>query len=274
LSALAGYVLCCTPALAQQVTPDPKELVRQAVANELASPFVTENCTYQYHRIVSGKQETRLMIKSSDLVVGKLVRVGTAPVSHDEETREDQRLRSLLENPLEQDRERKRQRKLESDLRALLGAMPEAFRYTQTQTEMDPQHRLLVHVAFQPAPDFKPASLDQEVLRGMMGTMVIDDAGKQIVRVEAQLFRNVDFGWGVLMHLYKGGTLLLDRDPAAQAASNIRVFALNVNGRILLLKQLEIRWSFDHFACFHHDLSLASAIAMLTSSNVAQLSPQ
>lgn len=207
------------------------------------------------------------MIKSNDLVVGKLVRIGNMPVSQDLDKKEDEHLRHILENLHEQEQQRRQQQKFEGHMRALIQAMPEAFHFTQAQTETGPQGQRLIDLKFEPAGDFKPASTELEVLRGLVGTVTIDEAKKQIVRLEAQLFRDVDFGWGILIHLNKGGKLALDREPTDGTACNIRAFSINADGRVLLLKKLQVHWSFDHFACFRHSLSLASAVAMLTAPN-------
>jgi hypothetical protein len=268
----AVYVCLLSPATFGQQAAGPQQLVRQAVANELASPFFTGNCTYQYHREVSGTEETRFMVKSSELVVGKLLRINGTPLSPDREQSEDRRLRELLDDPQKQERERRQQQRFEHQARALVEALPTAFRYTQMQFETGSHGQSLVHLQFQPAADFKPTTATLELLRAMTGSMVIDEAKKEIVRLEARLFRDVDFGWGVLVHVSKGGTLVLERDPSGQTVSNIRKLSLDVNGRILLVRKLEIHWSFDHFACFANNLSLRSAIAMLTTSNFAQMS--
>jgi hypothetical protein len=250
-----------------------QELIRQAIANELKSPFVTQNCTYQYHRQNSGTQETRFMIKTSDLIIGKLISIGNVPVSQDQQEKEDQRLQQLLTDSRQQDRQRKQQQRFEDQLRALIQAMPAAFRFTESQTESAPDGRSLVHFTFQPSPDFKPANIDLELLRGLAGTMVIDARRKQILQIQAHLFRDVDFGWGLLAHLNKGGTFLLEREPAAGTSENIRNFSMAVNGRILVLKKFDLHWDFDHFACFRQPVGLAAAIGMLASPTLLSAIP-
>ena len=212
------------------------------------------------------------MIKSSDLLVGKLIRVDDAPIPPDREEKEDQQLRELLANSSEQAERRKQQRRFEDRLRALVQAVPQAFEFTETQTETGPEKHQWVTYAFRPAPDFKPPSIDLEVLRGLAGTMVVDATRNQIVRFNAHLFRDVDFGWGVLVRLKKDGNLFFQRDAAEGNRWNIRELSLNVNGRILLLRKLEIRWTFDHFACFREPVALASAVAMLTAPSISPCS--
>lgn len=205
------------------------------------------------------------MVKTSDLIIGKLISVGNVPVSQNQQEKEDQRLQQLLTNSRQQDQQRRDQQKLEDQMRGLIQAMPTAFQFAETQTERGPDGKNLVHFTFQPAPDFKPANIDLELLRGLAGTMVIDATRKQILQIQAHLFRDVDFGWGILVHLNKGGTFLLEREPADGEAENIRNFSMTVSGRILLLKKFDMQWNFDHFACFRQPVGLAGAIGMLAS---------
>src|SRR6516225_6127418 len=201
-------------AAAQSRTQAGPELIRQSVANELASDFVTQNCSYQYHRQVSGKWETWLMVNSRDLLVGKLIRIDNAPIPPDREEKEDRRLRDVLANSAEQAEQRKQQRRFEDRMRALVRAIPQAFEFTETQTEIGPEKHKWVHFAFRPAADFKPPGTDLEILRGLQGTMVVDATKSQILQFNAHLFRDVDFGWGMLVHLKKAGNLFFQRDPA------------------------------------------------------------
>ncbi|HXW91898.1 MAG TPA: hypothetical protein VEK33_15210 [Terriglobales bacterium] len=245
-----------------------QELVRQAVANEQASPFLAKECTYQYHRLVYGKHETLEMIKTSDLIVGKVVRIDNRPISKAEEHKEDDELRRLLHDASAQQQQRKRQQRFEHYIRELIQSLPQAFRYTETDTEVGAQGARLIHLNFQPAPDFHPASADLEVMRGLSGVMVIDDQRKRIVKLDAHLFRDVDFGWGILVHLNKGGSLLLEREPANPPGADVQNLTLNIDGRILLFKKLEIQWNFDHFRWFDRAIDLASAVNLLTAPDV------
>jgi hypothetical protein len=264
---IATFVLCSL-AFAQG-SHDVQELVRRAVGNEQGSPFLAKECTYQYHRLVSGRHETLQMIKTNDLIVGKVVRIDNAPVSKDEQQKENDELRRLLHDSGAQQQQRKRQQRFEHYIRELIQALPQAFRYTETETEVAADGARLIHLTFQPAPGFQPASADLEVMRGLSGVMVIDDQRKRIVKLDAHLFRDVDFGWGILIHLNKGGNLLLEREPTSPPGANILVLTVNIDGRILLFKKLGIHWSFDHFAWFDRDLDLASAVSLLTAPDMA-----
>jgi hypothetical protein len=268
LGVMVALTLATEISRAQQTSTSVQELVRQAVATELSSPLVTQNCTYEYQREVSGKRETLFMVKTSNLVVGKVVGVDNARVSDDQEQKEDARLRHLLQSSSEQEQLRKKQHRFEQFMRELVEALPDAFHYTKVPIQGAPGAHL-TQLAFQPAPEFHPARTSLELLRGLSGTMVIDNQTKQIVKFEANLFRDIDFGWGIVVHLNRGGNLRLERELTGQPHSNIRSFSVNTQGRILLLKKLEIHWSFDHFGYLRRNLDLATAVDMLTTPSIA-----
>ena len=263
--------VCLTPiylpsiCLAQKTPAVTEEMVREAVKTELSSPFVTENCTYEYHRSISGKQERLKMVKSSDLVVGKVVEIGGTPITPGEEKKEDAQLRRLLHDTSEQEEQRKKQQKFEQYTRQLMEALPDAFDYRETQTEVAGAGARLVHLNFQPAPDYHPVTTSLDWLRGLSGEMVIDERRKKIVRFDGQLFRDIDFGWGILVHLDRGGKVRLERAVADQANSTLQAFILVFGARILLLKRMDVQVDFDHFVCLNRNIHLASAIEMLTN---------
>ena len=267
-----GVISACalSSVVLAQASHDTRELVRQAVANELTQPFLAENCTYQYHREVSGKHETLLMVRSNDgLLLGKVVRVDNVPLPEDEARKEDDRLRHLLNDSAAQQQQRRKQQRVEHYIRELIQAMPQAFRYTETKIESSADGGRLIHLAFEPALDYRPPSTELELMRGLSGVMVIHEQKKRIMRLEAHVFREIDFGWGILIQVNQGGSLLLEREPASPPGSDVRVFSLNIDGRILLLKKLNIHWSFDHFARLPRALDLASAVSLLTAPDVA-----
>ena len=256
--------------LAQKTPAATEELVREAVRTELASPFVTQNCTYEYNRSISGKQERLTMVKSSDLVVGKVVEIGGKPITQGEGEKQNAQLRRLLHDTAEQEQQRKKQQKFEQYTRQLMEALPDAFNYEENQSEVSGAGARLIHLSFQPAPDYHPAATNLEWLRGLAGEMVIDERRKKIVRFDGQLFRDIDFGWGILVHLDRGGKVQLKRATADPASSALQALMLDFDARILLLKRLDVQVEFDHFVCLNRNIDLASAVEMLTNPSHLQ----
>ena len=59
--------------------------------------------------------------------------------------------------------------------------------------------------------DFIPPDREAQVYHGMAGELWIDCAQKRMSRLDAHLISDVNFGWGVIGRLYKGGTILVSR---------------------------------------------------------------
>jgi len=53
--------------------------------------------------------------------------------------------------------------------------------------------------------------LELWVLQGMEGAMLINHVAERFVRVEAKLSRGVEFGWGILGRISRGGSFLLEQ---------------------------------------------------------------
>ncbi|MFZ3266185.1 MAG: hypothetical protein WA172_19420 [Terriglobales bacterium] len=88
--------------------------------------------------------------------------------------------------------------------------------------------------------NFDPPSRELRVLQGMAGTMLVDARLDRLVRVEAQLVRDVEFGWRILGRLYRGGTFRLEQQDVGSGRWEITILALHFTGKILLFKSIDI----------------------------------
>jgi hypothetical protein len=66
-------------------------------------------------------------------------------------------------------------------------------------------------IALRPNPEYKPTPHGERVIHAMSGSMTVDLQEKWMVQLSATLMRQVDFGFGVLGHLDKGGSVSLTR---------------------------------------------------------------
>ena len=87
----------------------------------------------------------------------------------------------------------------------MLSSLPDAFLYTYAGEQPGPNGSPLVHLTFKPNPKFNPPNHETMVYLGMQGDMLIDPKAARIAKIDGTLFKDVDFGWGILGRLYKGG---------------------------------------------------------------------
>ena len=216
-------------------TSEAGALVRQTVSNELAAANAGGHYMYRFHKQTPEGSETRDIIETRKWLIGRLIRKNGQALAPAAQQDEDERLRGLLTH-------RTRLAKLQEDqlydqarIRRMLKAMPAAFLYQRVRTETPDSGRKLVRLSFRPNPEFRPTSLQLRVLLGMRGTMLIDPVAKRLVRVDAKLFKDVNFGWGLLGRIYHGATFLLEQHGVGEHRWAITTLKLNYTNRKLLL---------------------------------------
>ena len=69
----------------------------------------------------------------------------------------------------------------------------------------------LVVIDFKPNSKWMPPNLESELLTGLEGRVWIDSRTRRMVRLEADVFRAVNIGWGMLARIYPGGTVTLQQ---------------------------------------------------------------
>ncbi len=144
-------------------------------------------------------------------------------------------------------------------------ALPDASEYTYAGTEVDDAGRSRVRLTFRPRSAYDPPSRELAVLTGMEGTMLIDATARRLVRVDATLIRDVNFGWGILGRLYRGGHFLLEQRDVGAGRWAITTLQLDFRGRALLLKSITIA-SLSRATDFRRmpdDLTLEQGLARL-----------
>ena len=68
----------------------------------------------------------------------------------------------------------------------------------------------------------------------------IDAKTKEIVRIEGDIFHPVNWGWGMLAHIYPGGKVDLEQTAASGARWNMTSFHEQVTVKALMVKTLSV----------------------------------
>lgn len=112
----------------------------------------------------------------------------------------------------------------------------EAFRdaYTVTWLGRDMlEGRALVKIHFEPKTDYQAHSIGTDLLSNSRVTVWLD-GDAQVVRLEAELVRDMAFGGGLLGKIYKGGRVTIDQLEAAPGLWMPRTTRYEVKGRKFL----------------------------------------
>jgi hypothetical protein len=236
---VAGLILAFSlVSMASAQGIDSEAIVTHAAHNELAShdlhPF-----RYTLRKVDDGKITTKEIIETKDGDIARLIAVGDKPLTPDAESAEIERLQTLLANPEIQEHRRKREQADTSRADEMVRLLPTAFIY-QFEGMVDGPNGPCYRFSMKPNPDFKPPDREAEVFSGMAGELWIDQRQERMVKLNAHLIADVDFGWGIVGRLYKGGTIVVEQKDVGDGHWEQILLRLNLEGKILLIKSLTI----------------------------------
>lgn len=270
-SILFFLLLAPLAATAQAPSAGPQQvvLVKKALAAELRAAQDTGHpMRYRLRKSSPRLTTTKDIVETREGAVARLMAINDKPLTQAEEQREQARLNSLLANPGLQ-RHRK-QGEGEDTQRALkvLRALPRAFIYQFAGAEAGPEGTI-DRFTFVPNPGFEPPDLETQALTAMAGTVWIDPNQTRIVRLEGHLQQDVDFGWGILGRLNKGGWIRIEQASVADGQWRIVHFQMVMSGRVLLKnKVFNTEQNETHFTPVPPALGYAKAIQLLRAAPV------
>jgi hypothetical protein len=208
-------------------------LVRRALAAELRTARDTQHpMRYQLRKWSPRQTSTKEILETRDGSVARLVQINDQPLNPADEQKEQARLDQLLSDP---SRQRHRKQAEDSDqghALEVLRELPNAFLYQFDGTGMGPTGKV-EKFTFRPNPLFIPPNLQTQVLTALTGELWIDIAQERVARLEGHLDHDVDFGWGILGRLNKGGWIVIAQADVGQRQWRVVRFQMVMNGRVL-----------------------------------------
>lgn len=239
----AGLFLAALPTVAARaadVNPNvnAEQIVRDAAYNEL---HARDNHPYRFtlRKDDNGKITTKEIIETSTGDVARLIAIDDKPLTARQNEAEIQRLQKLLADPSIEAHRRREEQKDSNRANEMIRLLPTAFIYHyegMVQGPSGPCYRF----SMVPNPKFNPPDRQAEVYHGMAGELWIDQKDKRMARLDMHLIANVNFGWGIIGQLFKGGTILVEQKNVGQNHWEQPLLKLRLHGKILMLKSLVI----------------------------------
>jgi hypothetical protein len=254
----------------QPAAIDPTALVRRATQNRLDADQNHRPLRFLLRKTDERHDTTKDIIETKDGDVARLVAIHGSPLSVQANQAELDRLNTLAISPEVQEHRHKREQKDADRVNRLMRLLPDAFLYRFE--DMAPCGAgECYRLSFSPNPHFVPPDEEANIFRGMAGEVWIDQAQERLTRLDAHLISDVDFGWGVLGRLDKGGTILLEQADIGGHDWEVTGMKVNLTGKALMVKSLsfQITEETSHFSPVSPDLDYRKAIQILENSTVA-----
>ncbi len=265
----AALTVATLPAAAQQSQSPtqleaPVTLVREVVYNELHDH--EQHGWWRYWVEKHDPKETLLEehMETSDGTLTRVHLMNGHPLDARGQQQEEARLQNLLNSPSQQASLKQAYIEDEKRIGRIVALLPDAFLYEDAGEENG-----LRHLHFRPNPDYPPHSMEARIFHAMSGDLWIDARMKHMARLKGQLGENVDFGFGILGRLYKGGWFELDRRQVGPADWKTERLEVHMNGRAMLFKTIaretsEVRGGFVPVPA---QMSLTQGMHMLNETN-------
>lgn len=228
------------PVQAQPTDPPtkPDDLLRQAVKNESTSEKDGYDGYYAWmDRLQKPRGSvTKLMVNTPQGILARTLAFNDKSLSATERQQDDERINRLLDPDKMRDKAKK-QREDQQHIERLLVALPDAFLCEYSEAAHD-EHTLRLECS--PNPRFSPPNYESQVLQGMKTVILIDREDRRIARIEGTLFRDVNFGWGFIGRLNRGGHIDITQSKVAGKHWGMTRMQLTFDGRVIVFKPLHI----------------------------------
>jgi hypothetical protein len=259
-----------TPANPQAAQPvDGTALVRRAIQNREETAKTHRPLRYLLRKTGEHRDTTKDIIETAQGDVARLIAINNQPLTVEANQAELDRLNTLANHPEIQEHRHQRELKDAARVDRLMHLLPDAFLYRDQGTTPCPSSRgICHHLTFSPNPTFEPPDVEANIFRGLAGDLWIDQAQERLTRLDAHVIANVDFGWGILGKLDKGGTIQLEQSDIGSHDWELTSLNLNLQGKALMLKSLNIQLTEQatHFSQVPPNVGYRNAIQLLENS--------
>jgi hypothetical protein len=255
-----------SPATPQSGNPtvDPQKIVRDASWNELHSKSPGRSFRYRQHKVDPKGTTVKEIFETKDGDVARLLEKDGKPLDPEAEQAEMARLNNLLAHPEVQEHRHKKEQEDSARGDEMVRMLPDAFLFTLEGTVEGPNGPCY-RLKFTPNPAFVPPDREGEVYHGMVGELWVDQAQQRLVKIDAHLISDVNFGWGVLGKLYKGGSILVQNSDVGLHHWETIHMKLQLQGKLLMMKSVDYSTTEDYsdFEVQPQELSYQEAIHLL-----------
>ena len=222
-----------------QTPPSLEQLVKDVAWNELRDRERDSFWQYRVQQKIGQETFVKYQVETGHGPIYRVLEKNGQHLDGKQQSEEEARLNSLLNSPRALEKNREDHLQDEERLQRLTKLMPEAFIY---EADGPPSGDLLT-LKFRPNPAFKPPTYEARVFHGMAGTMVVNQRLKRFVAMHGTVIDRIDFGYGLLGYVDKGGHFDLHREQVSDTHWKTDLVNVHVSGRVILFRSV----SKDHF---------------------------
>jgi hypothetical protein len=234
LVAAAALPLCAQAASPAGAEPlqSAHDLVRDVVYNELHDRERDSHWEYLSECVSSSQNLVREQVETDQGPVFRLLAQDGAPLDEAQREREDARLNEYIHDPGQVAHILHAHEEDEARLGAVMQMLPDAFRFDYD----GPPSGDTARIAFRPNPAFVPTGYEARIVHALGGTISVNLRLRRMIEMRGTVLARVDFGYGLLGHVEKGGTFAIHRRQVSAAHWKTDLVDVHIQGKVLMLK--------------------------------------
>ena len=221
---------------AHPATEEQLALIARAAERERAELENPKPYRYQERLDWNWGSETRSVIETAEGRADRIVLFNGEPLSPEQQAKQQHRLEKLLSDHDALKNELKDQKSETQRRIRIVKAFPRAFFFDYAGMEKG-----LLRFNFRPDPEFSPKDRETQMYRGMEGSVWIEPAQERIVRIEGILVKDVNFGWGIVGHLNKGGIYEIAQTQLSPGKWRITMLNVDLKGKTFLINSFRFQ---------------------------------
>ena len=170
------------------------------------------------------------------------------------------RLTSIAEHPESFEKTAAALKNDEKHAREMLSMLPKAFVLDGMREDGG-----FLRIDFRPDPAYAPQSLEERVIHGMSGSMLIDEQAMRLHRIEGRLPEDVNIGYGLLATIHAGSNFSTTRSREYEDEWKTVALDTDIAGRVIFLKAIGKKQHAVHrdFKPLPDTISVPQAVAEL-----------
>ena len=209
------------------------DLMKDVIYNELQDRQHESNWQYHIQKQMGSSTFTAVQVETKDGPLSRILTRNGKPLTADQKRVEDERVAKLVKNPAEVAKLKETHDQDEQRLVRLMGLMNGAFLY-----EYEGADGGFSRLKFKPNPSFTPPTYEARIFHALGGTIWVDPSQKRLARLQGVILDRVDFGYGLLGHVEKGGTFEIRRLPVSSNHWRTSHIDVHVAGRVIFFKTI------------------------------------
>jgi hypothetical protein len=249
------------------VAADSGKTARQVVDAMLEHEFTAEKSLRMFLYVSEERSDrtgghlwTERVAETQAGKIRMLIAEDGQPLTGERAAAERARLNSIAEHPEAFAKTAAAVKNDEKHAREMLSMLPKAFLLEGMREDGGS-----LRIDFRPDPAYVPQSLEERVIHGMSGSMLIDEQDLRLHRIDGRLPEDVSIGYGLVATIHAGSSFSTTRSREYEDEWKTVALDADISGRVIFLKSIAKKQHAIHrdFKPLPDTISVPQAVAEL-----------